>query len=91
LFEIFFANDGVKKDYENLEEKIRARINGLIEILKDIPVPFRFFDVSKVAGRKNRFRIRIGKFRVIYHIEESERRIYILQIEQKDETTYKHN
>ena len=35
---------------------------------------------------------RIGKFRVVYKIAEKENKIRIVEIEQKDETTYKfHN
>jgi len=92
LFEIFFGNNRAKKDYENLDEKMRARVNELCEVLKDVPVPFKLYDVRKVAGEENIFRIRIGKYRVVYKIAEKENKIRIVEIEQKDETTYKfHN
>ncbi len=51
-----------------------------------------FDDVRKVAGEENTFRIRIGKYRVVYKIAEKENKVRIVEIEQRDETTYKfHN
>ncbi len=90
MFEIFFGNNRAKKDYEKLDEKIRVKVNELCEILKEIPVPFKLYDVSKVAGEENIFRIRIGKYRVVYKVVEVENKIRILEIELKDEGTYKH-
>ena len=89
MFEIFFGNNRAKKDYEKLEEKIRIRVNELCEVLKDVPVPFKIYDVRKVAGEENMFRIRIGKYRVVYKVVEAESKIRILEIKLKDEETYK--
>ncbi len=90
MFEIFFGNNRAKKDYEKLDEKIRSKVNELCEILKDVPVPFKLYDVRKVAGEENMFRIRIGKHRVVYKVVEAENKIRILEIELKDDDTYKH-
>ncbi len=90
MFEIFFGNNRAKKDYEKLDEKIRSKVNELCEILKDVPVPFKLYDVRKVAGEENMFRIRIGKYRVVYKVVEAENKIRILEIEIKDDDTYKH-
>ncbi len=89
MFEIFFGNNRAKKDYEKLDERIRARINELCEVLKEVPVPFKLYDVRKVAGEENVFRIRIGKYRVVYKVVEAENKIRILEIELKDDETYK--
>ncbi len=91
MFEIFFGNNRSKKDYEKLEEKMRARVNELCEVLKDGPGPFKLYDIRKVAGEENTFRIRIGKYRIVYKIAETENKIRIVEIEQRDETTYKHH
>ncbi len=89
MFEIHFGNHRAKKEYVELDEKTRARINELCEILSKVPVPFREYDIKKVGGRECIYRVRLGTFRILYLVEEVDHIIYILSIEQRSETTYK--
>jgi len=89
LFEIRFSNDKAKKQYDNLDEKMKQRVAELFKIVRETPVPFRLYDVRKLAGFKNSFRIRLGKFRIKYYIDETEHKIYIINVELRDEATYK--
>jgi len=89
LFEVFFGNKRAKKDYKDLDEKSKLRVNKLCAVLATVPVPFREFDVKKIEGRADTYRIRLGKLRVLYFIDEVEHKVYILKIEHRSETTYK--
>ena len=59
------------------------------EILQYEPRPFREFDVQKISGSEQDYRIRIGKYRFIYSIFQEEQAIVILKIDLRSETTYK--
>ena len=90
MFEVFFGNARANKDYEQLDEKMRQRVNEFCEIIKSIAVPFRFYDIRKIEGRTNEFRVRLGKYRLTYFVDGVLHRIYILKMELRDETTYKY-
>ena len=41
------------------------------------PIPFRKFDVAKLKGYENTYRIRIGNLRIVYEVNWDEKRILI--------------
>jgi mRNA interferase RelE/StbE len=57
-----------KKELEQLEKNLRRRIAKILEVLQLDPVPVRFYDVKKMVGVENTYRIRIGKIRIIYTV-----------------------
>lgn len=89
MFEVYFGNKRAKKDYGDLDDAMRSRIDKLCETLSKIPVPFQEYDVIKIAGRNGSYRIRLGRFRVLYFVDELAHKIYVLAIEPRSETTYK--
>jgi len=40
----------------------------LFEVLQQNPLPVRYFDLKKIAGERNTYRIRIGPYRIIYAV-----------------------
>ena len=40
----------------------------LIFILKSEPIPYRKYDVSKLRGREDAYRVRVGDIRLVYHV-----------------------
>lgn len=44
-------------------------------------------DIKKLKGFKNTFRVRVGRYRVIY-TKDSEQRLDVLAITKRDEITY---
>ena len=89
MFEVHFGNKRAKKDYENLDEKTRNIVNELCEVLGKVPVPFRDYDIKKIEGRNSSYRVRVGKIRILYYVDEVGHKLYILAIEKRSETTYK--
>jgi mRNA interferase RelE/StbE len=78
MFEIFLSRQA-KKFLESLDEESRVRIKEKLMTLKENPfsIPYR-----KIKGRNSTYRIRIGDFRVIYSVRESE--IRILKIDRRE-------
>jgi len=60
MFRVEFSSRA-KKEFDKLKEK---RIEDVLEILKIDPIPARLYDVKKLIGLKDTFRIRIGKIRL---------------------------
>ena len=72
-----------------LDEK---RYNAILEILKYIeinPIPYKEYDIIKIAGTQNGYRIRKGKIRILYSIEKELDSIFVEKIGWRDETTYR--
>ena len=73
---ITFARSA-RKELENLDTLIVNRIFPKIETLaKEV----RPAGCRKLQGEKNLWRIRIGDYRVIYAVYESERRVDIIAV-----------
>ena len=53
---------------EDLPERYRLRVLEVLDRLKVNPVPFRDYDIKKLKGFEDTFRIRIGDIRVVYTI-----------------------
>lgn len=53
----------------------RRRLDDRIDGLKDEPRPV---GCEKLSGRDNRYRVRVGDYRVIYEIEDAELRILVV-------------
>jgi len=68
---------------EKLDVKIRERIEKRLKNLEKTPIP----SDSKFIGRDNNemvFRYRIGKFRVLYKVKESQKIILVTKIDKRD-------
>lgn len=54
------------KSFGKLPHETRQQVSEVLGALSHTPVPFRGFDVNKLKGLGNSYRIRIGDWRVIY-------------------------
>jgi mRNA interferase RelE/StbE len=68
-YSITFARSA-RKELESLEEKIVKRILPAIESLAKTPRPK---GCKKLKGAKDLWRIRIGDYRVVYHLYEDKK------------------
>ncbi|MFP3949855.1 MAG: type II toxin-antitoxin system RelE family toxin [Candidatus Micrarchaeia archaeon] len=78
-----------QKSFEQLDEKARKRIYSVFEVLEINPWPARDFDLAKIESLEDCFRIRIGKYRVCYHVNTKAKEITVYRIEKKKDSTYK--
>ena len=56
------------KFIKKLPKKDKQRLRILFEKLKLEPIPYKDYDIVKLKGLKNYFRIRIGALRVMYEV-----------------------
>ena len=76
--------DKISKFIKKIDPKDAEKIADILEklILNDL----KSLDIKKLKGSQNLFRIRFGKYRVIYTKDDE---IRILEISQRKEDTYK--
>jgi len=74
---------------EKLEQKSRLKLLDLFLKLKESPVPVEEFNVVKLSGSANTYRVRIQKIRIIYDVYWKEKRIEILKVDIRKDRTYK--
>jgi Cytotoxic translational repressor of toxin-antitoxin stability system len=59
------------------------RFSELVDLLKLNPVPWKEFDIKKVAGAEDTYRVRIGGFRVIYYVDKIDKTVHILRFDSR--------
>ncbi len=63
------ATKKAEKQIRSLPFHIKKKIDELIDHLKEDPLPAKRYDLKKIRGKKDVYRIRIGNYRVIYKIQ----------------------
>jgi len=66
-----------EREWRKLSPPIRKRVNRALLTLEDNPRPS---GVVKLSGSTNRWRIRVGDYRIIYRIDDAAREVLILRI-----------
>jgi mRNA interferase RelE/StbE len=88
LFEIRFSNKS-EKALKKIDSKFLKKIIILFKKLEKNPVPAQEFDLRKITGTNETYRIRLSSFRVLYSIYWEKEIIRILKIERRKSRTYK--
>ena len=65
------------KEFSQLPKNIQKRIAAKVNTLADNPRPR---GVEKLEGRENRYRIRVGDYRVIYEIHDEVLLVLVVRI-----------
>jgi len=60
----------VAKSIKKLLKSHRTNLSEFLDVLKDNPVPFRKFDIKKLKGYQDRYRVRLGDFRLTYQTDK---------------------
>ena len=66
-----------EREWRKLPHEIRTRINRSLLALEDTPRPH---GVTKLSGGSDRWRVRVGDYRIIYRIDDAAREVTILRI-----------
>lgn len=88
-YSLFYSNAAKKFIQKKADPKLRKRLLTLQHVLESNPVPAREYDLRKLEGFDDHFRIRISSFRVVYKVKQNDKEIHVLKIERKDDSTYK--
>ena len=65
------------KDLDALDDNTYLRIDRNIQSLRNDPFPR---GVKKLTGEENMYRIRVGKYRILYEIDQKNKTIVIYRI-----------
>ncbi|MCX6642011.1 MAG: type II toxin-antitoxin system RelE/ParE family toxin [Candidatus Bathyarchaeota archaeon] len=77
MFQIVLSNRS-ESDIKKYSDS-RRKLLELFIILRENPIPAEYYDVKKIEGRRDTYRVRLGDMRVIYEVDWSQRRIVIHQ------------
>ena len=63
------------------DEIVKAAIINQITKLEEYPLSLREMDTEKIKGLERTFRVRIGKYRIIFYVDQAEKTIYVTHAE----------
>ena len=66
-----------EREWRKLPREIQPRINRTLLALEDTP---RLHGVTKLSGSSDRWRVRVGNYRIIYRIDDTARQVTVLRI-----------
>lgn len=66
--------DSVEKDLRRLPAQVRSRCLARIDQLREDPRPRAS---AKLTGAVRTYRLRVGRYRVVYQIDDQERRVTV--------------
>jgi mRNA interferase RelE/StbE len=78
MFRIEFSTSA-KREIEKLEI-YKEKLLNVLRILSIDPLPTKYYDVKKLRGIENTFRIRIGKVRIVYIVDWKSKVVIIARI-----------
>lgn len=87
MFEVYLGRKA-EKFFAGCDEKLEERLRTLFSDLKDNPVPAKIYDLRKVEGEEDTYRIRLSSYRAIYTVYWQEKTIRVTKIERKKDRTY---
>ncbi len=68
------------KGLDKAPDHIKARVIQVIDALQESFAPVKLFDVKKLKGMEDTFRIRLGDWRIIYEFKRKESTIVVYEI-----------
>lgn len=86
---IFFHSKKLQKDRERLQKakKLQYRIMAILQKLAVDPFQNTNFDIKKIKspGEQGTFRMRVGRQRVLYDVDTSNKTIIVYRIKERKE------
>ena len=65
------------KALERLPTDYKLRVLEILDELSSNPIPYKGYDLKKLKGYKDTFRIRLGDLRIVYTIDWSSKSITV--------------
>ncbi len=65
------------KAARGLPKGVKRQVEETLKVLQNKPIPARTYDIKKMRGVEDTYRIRIGGTRIVYTIERGQRIIII--------------
>jgi len=80
MFEVIFTKKAANR-VQNLENSHKKKLKEIILTLRENPFSYPY---KKIKGEENMYRIRIGKFRILYEVDEKDNLIIIFKVERRE-------
>ena len=78
------------RDLNKLKGRIRRQyFERLRDAVRDLAEEPRPQGVRKIKGAERAYRIRVGNYRVVYEVYDSDKLVLILQVVRRSEATYR--
>ena len=84
MYQLVNASRRVERELDKIPARDFERVAEAIQNLAENPRPF---GVVKLAG--NIYRIRVGRYRVIYAIDDTTKVVVVTNVKKRSEGTYK--
>lgn len=79
------AHRRVSKALSDLgDQALKDRVRETIGRLVDYPLCLRELDVEKLEGFERTFRIRVGRYRIIFHADKKKRVIFVTHLGKRE-------
>ena len=65
------------REFKRLDAQVKSRVGEVLKSLKDDPRPA---GVKKLSGRNHDWRVRVGDYRILYEIDDSEMSVTVWRI-----------
>ena len=66
-------------DLKNVGKETRLRVKELIDVLEANPLFIFNLDIKKLKGFENVYRLRIGKYRILFYVDKNNKAIVLLR------------
>lgn len=81
MYKVQFSKKA-EKSYNKLPGNIRVRIDQKLDYLRATP---RGTDTKKLSGVEDTYRTRVGKYRIVYEIEDDKLIVWVVDIGHRGE------
>ena len=81
MYKVYFKKS-VEKDISKMTENMKRRILSRIENLSMEPRPR---GVRKIKRAKDRWRIKIGNYRVVFTIDDLQKRVKVMYVRKRED------
>jgi len=78
MFKVYVSKKALKS-LEEIPQSYKQRILELLRALEKDPLP-EGYDLKKLKGFENAYRVRVGKYRVVYEVDWKERKVLVVFI-----------
>ena len=79
MYEVIFTESAAKL-INTLQKGYKEKLRAIAEHLTNNPFCYPY---KKIRGETDLYRIRLGKYRVLYEVNNAERRVTILKIDER--------
>jgi len=79
VYEVVFSRKAVKF-IESIDKGYRKKIKGILGTMMENPFGYPY---KKIKGETNIYRVRTGKYRILFEVNKSNKFIVILKIDKR--------